>query len=412
MQTNWATLAVVVAIGALAGTAGPVAAQNLALNRVDGPAEMPPSSFEGRQYVDSRGCVFLRAGVGGQTNWVPRVSRDRKVICGQSPTQVPASARTAAAPVVAAPVAAVADRVVRQGTASAAAARVAATRAAPRQMRVEEVMGRPAAAPIQQQFVRVAPAQPTVLAGARPGCGASALSARYIDGCNGRLGVLAVLESIGLAGDRRSVSEGGRSARVAPQQMIPVQPVAVNGEGLLAHGFYDNNPVSRWGEISRVEITSSSGQRVGTATSGSTMRVTPQAAGSMVVSQGQAPAQVRVNGGEILAHGFYDNNPVSRWGEISRVEYGNSAVSGQVSGQVRQQGSYYVQNTTHAANLAVSTRGAIAEVPGYRAAFTDGRLNPDRGLVTRSGIIQGQTYWTDTVPRAQVGTRQRGLWNW
>ena len=62
----------------------PVLSQSLA--GLGGPAELPPGSFSGEQYVDSRGCVFIRAGYGGQETWVPRVSRDRQPLCGYQPT--------------------------------------------------------------------------------------------------------------------------------------------------------------------------------------------------------------------------------------------------------------------------------------------------------------------------------------
>lgn len=51
-----------------------------------GPAEIPPAGFKAAQYVDSRGCVFLRAGIGGRTNWVPRISANRKPLCGFPPS--------------------------------------------------------------------------------------------------------------------------------------------------------------------------------------------------------------------------------------------------------------------------------------------------------------------------------------
>ena len=53
-----------------------------ALADLAGPAELPSPSYQGQQYIDSRGCVFLRAGYGGEVAWAPRLARDRKQLCG------------------------------------------------------------------------------------------------------------------------------------------------------------------------------------------------------------------------------------------------------------------------------------------------------------------------------------------
>lgn len=50
------------------------------------PAEFPPESFDGRQFVDSAGCAFIRAGVDGNVSWVPRMTRSREQVCGMQPT--------------------------------------------------------------------------------------------------------------------------------------------------------------------------------------------------------------------------------------------------------------------------------------------------------------------------------------
>lgn len=61
--------------------AAPVSAQSNGI-----PAEFPPSTFSGNQYVDSEGCAFIRAGISGITNWVPRVDRTRTQLCNFQPT--------------------------------------------------------------------------------------------------------------------------------------------------------------------------------------------------------------------------------------------------------------------------------------------------------------------------------------
>lgn len=72
-----------------------LAAQPLA--KVSGPREQPPANYSANQYVDSAGCVFMRAGVGDAVSWVPRVSRDRRLVCGYPPS-LPAAAAAAPTP--------------------------------------------------------------------------------------------------------------------------------------------------------------------------------------------------------------------------------------------------------------------------------------------------------------------------
>jgi len=71
-----------IALGLTAATS----ASGQSLSGASAPAEFPPASYAGLQYVDSRGCAYVRAGVDGAVTWVPRVTRQRQVICGLQPT--------------------------------------------------------------------------------------------------------------------------------------------------------------------------------------------------------------------------------------------------------------------------------------------------------------------------------------
>ncbi|MBL3702417.1 SPOR domain-containing protein [Sulfitobacter sp. BDSS02] len=73
-----------IAISLLLAGVAPAVAQPLRDARP--PAEFPPSSYTARQYVDSQGCIYIRAGIDGTVTWVPRVDRARRQVCGYQPS--------------------------------------------------------------------------------------------------------------------------------------------------------------------------------------------------------------------------------------------------------------------------------------------------------------------------------------
>lgn len=200
-----------------------------------GPKESPPAGYTGNQYVDSAGCVYLRAGLGGQTTWVPRVGRDRNPVCGYEPTFPPGMLDAAAA--------------LTGGSAAAPEAEVATEPAA-------EPVAAPAAAPAAQPEVmqpptkavarkkRAKPVVPATIALVRQKTVAG--EATY---CADRID----------AAQRYLLSDGRRVTQCAETATMPAVPY-LNGLALPGLVVTDRPATAR--EIRRAEAADQGGYRV------------------------------------------------------------------------------------------------------------------------------------------------------
>lgn len=186
-----AILAISTTLGLVSIGGGEAQAQNVDRQ----PAEFPPASYKGKQYVDSKGCVFIRAGIDGNVSWVPRMTRARKAVCGFQPSL---GSRVASAPAAAAPTPRSQPTEITVNAAPAATTppqRPAPQRATaarkPAPVVVRQTAPRPTPAPKPKVVAK--PTKPTI---AQPpvrvareavtSCpGASAISQRYLRGSSG-----------------------------------------------------------------------------------------------------------------------------------------------------------------------------------------------------------------------------------
>ncbi len=321
-----------VSVAILAAVLGSASVQAQSVRQIGGPANAPPSGFTGQQFVDNRGCVFLKAGYGGQSAWVPRVGRDRKAMCGFPPTGTGRSNIEVA---------------------------------------TAEEMAKPLAPVIEAiPVVRAAPvvqaARPTVLAAIEPVIpvvrAPTVLAAPVVQARPVYVPTAPIIAPVVAAAP--VVRQPAPYVQTAPRATY--EAVAASGPGRGQVGCYASAPVAE-----RVKLRN-----------GGTAVVCTRGDGSLT---GWRPPVYARNAG--VGASLTDPVVASNTGTKSRgVAHGNA-------------GSNSGDETTYA---AARTQKVPTPPKGYKVAWDDDRLNPNRGKGTLAGWQDQEQVWTHDVPAKLV----------
>lgn len=417
---------------------GPVLA--LSLDQGAKPRETPPAAYKGDVYVDSRGCAYARANVGAATNWVPRLSADRRqVICGMNPTfaaGTPRATRTPApiAPPPPQPVAtppAEPEREVRTVSAAPGMTALPTPSPAPKpsNLSANRAPAKPAPAPSQARaglfglgnLPTPSPApEPSNLSARRSeptpevqtrklavtcpagggnarvkiggeivqvNCGATKVASRTytVQHANGMRTELVAKPAPVMEAQARIVAE---PTYVEYRPATQVRRVIVNGAVQPGRQHYEGNrDMLVSGTVGAVRMPMNGG---GGGHRGGGRFLAPPAGGSYEDYLAAKTQAYRDAGVELDAPRDIYNVPASASGGSTVVIKANPHVPAKGYGNMP------------ASNPRVIIHGQDKPPAGYRKAWDDDRLNPNRASRTVEGEMQMRQIWTDTVPRRLI----------
>lgn len=370
------------------------------------PAEFPPTSFEGNQFVDSNGCAFVRAGVGGAVNWIPRFNRSRQQLCNFQPTFPDTQVVAALPPIDPDLIIEITPPAAAEATAPAPIPAPTRTRgvAAPIQTVASIPANRaPAAAPAPAPAPTVANS-PRVVAAPTP---APQPRITFAEACDGRFGVQPGFIS-SVSGDPIDCGPAPTVATAPAPEAAPVPQRAPVPRMTLAQICAEN------AETGQRFVDANTGQPIVCAPVApvaiAAAPVQPQAPVAPVAAPApSAPSTVAaaVSSCEGIPNMRGDGRYVVRCGPQTQKPY--TEVSSDLVTRSRVSTSSVPllggEVPIPASNPSISTRAAAPTPPaGYERVWTDGRINPQRGIVAATSRVSTRTV-APAAPVAATGHR-------
>lgn len=370
----------ILSIAVLAATLGVsgVTARTLLVN-ADEPTEFPPASYKASQYVDSTGCAYVRSGHSGHVTWVPRVTRDRKVLCGFVPSLKSAQAKL---PVIPDPVA--------PKVANAPLATVASTTAAPSKVATQTTK------PSYKVAAPVKIARPTVMPDTPARFAATPKAAPI------KTPRLADAEIVGKICGTNAL---GQSLRCTASSTQPADYILKRlPAGITVRKADGGTLTTTEPTLVRVAIKRPKPVPVA-APAVLPLPVTVAAVAAPAQPMAYVPAASQCNG--------LSGNAAQYMRTSTKLAVRCAPQAVHPSTYLQRKNLQTAQAVATGAQSARIGRelGVVYAAPvpvripdGYQRDFDDGRLNPNRGPRTLAGDYQQAQVWTNTVPAYPVAT--------